>query len=502
MARIAYDVFRYLGAEHAEKYRAVMLRFVAAKQRFIVHLRPDELRAELPQVPELTDALTQLVAWGNLKADPDTSRVATVEEFNRARYVYQLTQAGEAAERSLGEFDRSFGAAGSLQSAALEDIVEQLRVLVTLAGRRPVDESKVALALTTLSDRFAGLADNAQAFSGDLQRTIDLRGIDSDAFIAYKERLIGYLQRFIQDLMARTAEIAALLESLPEADVDVLLTAAARREARDAAPDAEQVDDVLEPLIEAWRARFAGFRHWFIGGVGSVSQAAELRRMALAAIPQLLQVVQALGERRAGRTDRAADFRELAVWFAEAPSDDDRHRLAAVAFGLGGARHLAVDADTLEQRDRHPVPASTPWAEAPPLEISPRLRRTGSYERRGPGSRVRDRATERLAIQRAVAGAQADAERIAAQLVTDAPVRLGDVPVVDAEGRAALLHLVADALGTRRRPEEAVSIDSLDGAFTVAVVPPDSEARDALVLDDGVLTGPAHLVHIRQGRAS
>ncbi len=89
-------------------------------------------------------------------------------------------------------------------------------------------------------------------------------------------------------------------------------------------------------------------------------------------------MVRQLNERRAGRSDRSADFRTLARWFAEAPDDEARHRLWRAAFGLYSARHLTVDADTLAERTARPVPASTPWAEAEPLRISPQLRRTGS----------------------------------------------------------------------------------------------------------------------------
>lgn len=279
-------MFGYLGApEHADTYRAIMLEFARARERFIVHLRTEELSDRAEFDGDLVLLLSNLVRWGNLKADPDTSRVSTVEEFNRARFVYQMTPEGEAAERALAEFDRSFDASGALQSWALEDIVDQLNALLVQLRARELDEAKTALALNTLADRFSGLAANAQAFSGDLQRTIDLRGVDTEAFIAYKERLIGYLQRFIQDLVARTAEIARLLAQMSDADVDRLLRAAAARESRDASPDVEASADPFGPVLERWHERFAGFRQWFVGGPNGASQSQQLRHMAINAVP-------------------------------------------------------------------------------------------------------------------------------------------------------------------------------------------------------------------------
>ncbi|MFT3798064.1 TIGR02677 family protein [Microbacterium sp.] len=495
-----YEVFRYLSAtEHADTYRAIMREFAAAKERFIVHLRPEELRNAVPRALDPVSLLAQLVEWGNLRADPDTSRVSTVEEFNRARYVYQFTAAGESAERTLADFDRTFGAAGSLQSWALEDIVEQLQVILAQLALPVADEAKTALAMTTLTDRFTGLAANAQAFSGDLQRTIDLRGVDTDAFLAYKERLIGYLQRFIQDLVARTAEIAELLDRIGEADEERLLQIVAAREARDIAPDAGGTVDAVSFLRDRWHERFAGFRQWFVGADGAVSQSQQLRHMAINAIPALLGMVQRLGDRRAGRSDRVADFRALALWFAEAPSDDDRHRLASVAFGLAPARHLSVDEHTLDERMRHPVAASTPWAEAPPIEISPRLRATGSYERRGSPSRVRDRTAERRTIALAVEAQRVEMERLRIQLLTDEPEAIGDFPLVDPDARNLLLHLLGDALAQRRRPSDAVTTRSIDGTFMVELRP-DGAAASALRMDDGVLVGPGHRVRISEAR--
>ena len=73
----------YLTAPNERLYRAAMDAFVQAKRRFTVQLRPEDARESIGGAAELlaiADALTQLVEWGNLRADPDTSRVTTVED--------------------------------------------------------------------------------------------------------------------------------------------------------------------------------------------------------------------------------------------------------------------------------------------------------------------------------------------------------------------------------------------------------------------------------------
>ena len=48
----------------------------------------------------------------------------------------------------------------------------------------------------------------------------------------------------------------------------------------------------------------------------------------------------------AGGSDRSADFRALARFFAEAPDDPAAHRLWRAAFAFAPARHLSVDRNT------------------------------------------------------------------------------------------------------------------------------------------------------------
>jgi uncharacterized protein (TIGR02677 family) len=91
--------FAHLTAPNAEPYRRVMAAVRQAKRRFTVHLRPEDVHEAIGgDLPAIAEALARLDDWGNLRADPDTSRVTTVEDTHRARFLYQLTQMGEAAE--------------------------------------------------------------------------------------------------------------------------------------------------------------------------------------------------------------------------------------------------------------------------------------------------------------------------------------------------------------------------------------------------------------------
>ncbi|MGI8312271.1 TIGR02677 family protein [Saccharopolyspora hattusasensis] len=498
MSEVDFRPFAHLSAPNAELYRRIMGSFVRAKLRFIVHLRPEDVHEVIGgDLPSIVDALSRLVDWGNLRSDPDTSRVTTVEDFHRARFLYQLTHAGEAAEQALASYDEALGRRGALQAVALTDIATQLRALLELVHQDDPDPAKVHLSLRSLVDRFTDLADNAQAFMSSLQRTIDLHDADLDAFRAYKDRLIDYLERFIKDLVATGGEIAALVGNIEQIGVARLLDVAAEREAADAAPGVgEDGDDPRQVEFERgrlrWLDRWRGFRGWFISEPQHPSQAKLLRARARTAIPQLLQVVATLNERRAGRSDRSADFRSLARWFAQAPREEDMHRLWRAAFGLSPSRHLVAENDEAD----NPVPANTPWAQAPPLEISPRLRKTGSYERRGKPNRVVDRSAQRQYLAEFAAKEAAETAAARRALVTEHPTRLTDLGELDPAAFRLFLHLLGDALAARAPGQHTVITTTTDGTMTIRLTSLDDGRKAEIHTPQGVFRGPDHLVEI------
>jgi len=400
-----YAPFAYLATPNAPVYRRVMKAMVSAKERFTVHARPDDVYAAVVAdgggpvtADEVSKALDSLAnpGWGNLLAFPDTGRVTAIADFYNRRMLYQLSRVGETAERALARFDDSLGSRGALQAVALEDIVVLLTALTDHARAHTADpavepdHAAIHQAMIAVRGRFTDLAENAVDFMGSIQRTIDLHDADVEAFLAYKERLIDYLQRFLEDLIVRSDQIARLLRGLSAADSEFLCQVAGRREARDVAPGAEA--EAWEATTAMWRNQWRGLVDWFVDTPTRESEAKLLRSRARSAIPALLAVVGALHERGGGRADRSHDFVTLAGWFAALASDDDRHRLWRTAFGLTSARHLAVTPETVEAWDAYEGPPSPPWQEAPTVQISAQLRRTGQYERRGRANRIADRS--------------------------------------------------------------------------------------------------------------
>lgn len=503
----SYGPFAYLSAPHAPLYRRVMRALMAEKERFTVHVRPEQVCAALeadggePVEPgAVAEALEQLArsVWGNLLAFADSRRVTALEDFYRRRMLYQMSRQGEAAERALAQYDAALGTRGALQSVALEDIGVLLTNLRdTVAAHAAGDAVDAALALQTLRslrERFAELAENAVAFMGSVQRTIDLHDADMDAFLAYKEQLIEYLERFIRDLLTRGASIADLLGSIPEDGVRYLAAIAAEREAIDAAPG--EADTAFATAREVWLRQWSGLTDWFISTPARESESKLLRARARAAIPALLAVVRALHEKAGGRTDRTQDFLTLARWFAALPTDGDRHRLWRSAFGLAPVRHLSITAATEDAWAAAELGNTTPWAEAPPVEISAQLRRSGSYERRGRAVRVADRTEGKALLAERARHQAAQTAAARRRILTHGPRPLSAFGELDPEAFRLFLGLLGDALAAMGPQTTTAQVHTSDGELTVTLTRIPGAGAAVIATPDGELSGPDHLVDI------
>ena len=204
-----------------------------------------------------------------------------------------------------------------------------------------------------------------------------------------------------------------------------------------------------------------------------------------------------INDRRFTRSDRTADLRMLARWFAEADSDAAAHRLWRAAFALAPARHLVVDAETMEQREARPVPARTSWLDAPPLRISPRLRSSGRYVRRGRPNDVIDRSREKALLAEA---AVAEARQIAAarrRLATGTRTRLSDLHALDATEFDLFLELLGETLSSKVRADERAEVVSIDGTVHVTLEPTGDGSTAMIVTSAGRFSGSDHYITIR-----
>jgi uncharacterized protein (TIGR02677 family) len=500
-----YNVFAHLTAEKSHIYRAILGEFTLAKSRFVIHLRPDDIERALRESRGLEPgtvteaALQALVAWGNLESHPDTSEVATVEDFWRVRFLYQMSPAGAAAEAALAAFEESIRKPGELQSAALDDIRGHLARIEALCRsprgeREGADDAEVANIFSLTWRRFEELTSQAQRFMAGIQRRIDLQTLDMESFLTYKQKLIDYLERFLRELVMATHAISMQLAAIDPGAVKELLYLAADRELVDRLVVAEEERAANR---EAWVARWEGLCAWFVGTNFHPAQAEELRGAARSAIPSLIATVTGINDRRAGHSDRCADFTTLALWFGQSSDDEDAHRLWRAAFALNSCRHLSIDQETLEQREAEPIASTTSWLDAPPLRISPRLHKSGRYTPRGRPASIIDRTEHKARLAQLTALENQQIQRARGALCAAGRTRLSELALLDEMEFQLLLDLLGDALATGADGDSGVSVASSDGSLRIDLVPTRDGRTAEIRTTGGTLTGEDHFVFIR-----
>lgn len=466
-------VFRHLNADLRARYRSVIDVFSLAKAEFRLHLRTVEIvsrlrdRGEVVTDDEVGEALDQLVEWGNLQAYHDSAEVASLADFQRRHFLYQLTAAGEAAERAIAEFWLILDRPVTLEMEALSRIREFLGELAELARESDPDEAKVARVLRTIADDAEAITAHAQSFFRWLHEQTAQRGADLASFLAYKERLIDYLRRFLEELASQSPLISDRIREL-HPTVDRLLHCAARQETAGAfSIDEVERERQLQFAWERWRQRWGGLHRWFVGMAGA-PQVKQLRLAAGAAIPQLLDIAAQLHDQRAMRSNRRVDLLTLAGWFLQADDDRQAHRLWGAAFASHPVRHWQVNLATLEQREQQPVPAQRSWLDAPPVYIAPELRQTGRATQSAPTRPIVDRTIERRLLRFRLQEAQAQAARARQDLLAIGRRRLSEIGLLDHEALNMLLELLDRAAPQRALGVEATAT-SEDGSLGIVV---------------------------------
>jgi uncharacterized protein (TIGR02677 family) len=492
----------YVTAEKAPLYRAIMRAFIVSRERFAPHLHVTQVSqlietsgfAPTPDLPELEAALAQLCEWGNLQTLPDTSDVNTVEDFYKQRYVFQMTNLGEAAERSLDLFQTASASEGELQVHALREIHSLLKQLRQLLFQPETESTELHKSLVSLRERFEEFKEQAQTFMAGLQQKIDLKAVHTHQFTPDTRRLIEYIERFVGELVLSGDSITETILAIEETGMDRLLHAAARLHTRDALATPNRLQHSFQEWCDFWD----GFRGWFISEPSVPSNAETLRARARSAIPALLSMIANVTDRRMNRIDRSNDWRVLSRWFAEAESDVEAHRLWRAVFGLSPARHLTVNDATLDEHELQDVSPDTSWLDTPPLRISLRLREYGSHSRTGRLSRIIDRTSEKKKL---AAATEEEALRILeaqSRFGAAGRMRLSDLEYLATGEFDLFLDLLGGAMSASLLSGDAVEIPSSSGSLTVRLEPTGDGRTASIQTPEGVFSGPDHWISIER----
>lgn len=488
------ELFRFATSDRLDPYTAVLYAFGDASDRMVTSLTADDVRVHLHAVgwrdelaeAELASTLDQLVSWKLLDVGQNhTERYRTARDYERRNLQYAMTRAGEAALAGHVATVEALAATGALQSAVLDAIAEKLDALADLAAGpagsdEPATDRRIFVRLQELEGHLAALAGNVKQFNGELQRLLRSENIDETTFLQVKQSTVTYLQEYIARLDERAARVRRALSRVRDAGVEELFGRAFA--GAELPPHLRTPERELEWLGQA-DARWAGLDSWFAPTDGSRPRIEDLSATGRRAIVALLQVIERLRAARRRPSSAEADFRQLARWFASAPTDEAMHRLWRVAFGQSSARHAH-----LQHLDPETVQPGTRWADAEPVPVSRTLRESGRTEVFSRTGKVRD-----VAVVRRERAAQARAEREAAaialeSLCTDGRTRLSALMQLELQPFRQLVDLIGRAVSAPLAAERRAR--SADGRVEIVLAEPADASRAILRTRTGTLDCP------------
>lgn len=479
------DLYRYLGAENAEEYLAIMRLFTAtlladlAAADVAGQLRESGLHLDTETVEE---RCTQLVRWGNLVRSVRDARVATIADWRRSRARFQVSKLGGRVQRQAEEVLAAGEGAREVARELLEGIADLLRrITERLRGEPPVDPGALATEVTQVFTGQREFTDSVRDFYAYLNTVLSRYDLAGEEYAQFKGLLLDYVdllsadvQRHAPVVVARLEELRPLLDELLDvlASLPGLVTA-------DGSP--------VERSGGRVRADWDQLHAWYAGQDG-VSGPTQLRGAAEQALGQLLTNAKRMLSTASAGVSRRSDLLRLASLFAQTDEPgadpDEPHRLFAAAFGAYPARHLLLGPG---EGDTAAGPSDS-WWDSPPVDVPMTLRERGDRAARGRTARVPDPGLDRAALQEVARAELLQRRAAAAELVAVGEL---DGARTSPAARDLLLHSLGRLLAVHQTvpgPDAPPALDvdhDLDLAVRAVALP---DVTTVVHADDGSTT--------------
>ena len=448
-------LFRYLGGEEWNEYRAILAVFA---DTYFSDFDAGEVRERLSGVllsEEIVgERLESLRRWGNLEASTDVGRPSSIDDYYRKRHRYLMTPAGQQvhdlAERLLASADEL----ADPQAGRLRDLHRDLATLAEHASRGFADlagDDATAL-VRAVFDTHERFTDELTRFFRHLNQWQNRYDLDPGDVRRLAEVIVGYIGERLDEIERMRRPIARCLEVMfPRLDglLVRLDSGLAARMTRAGLDDGVSVQRVRGIAADDWHLLSV----WFEDAPRRPSRLTQLTDQALAAVRTLTANLSRLSRLGLLTSSRRGDFLRLAGFFDAAADAERAHQVAAAGLGLGSCRHAGFASGDIDD----PKPANTSWTDAPAAVVPVSLRKRGDRSVGGIVTPVPDRRRERSIMRKRIEQERIERATAAEELASagDGHGRL-DGAVLSASAFALLRDLIgaaapraADADGTR-----------------------------------------------------
>jgi uncharacterized protein (TIGR02677 family) len=378
-----------------------------------VQVDSDEVAAALTELSALHDGVPTLD--GNLRSRldalhedrvvhrfDDASRAGNLVRYRNRQSVYQFSELGYWAYTSVEDLLAARIQDANLSRLVFSDILEDLKALAV--ANRAGETEQVYRRLSRLDSVMEDMGRRSARFHVTLGEIVRSTETSPDLFLRYKNSLLTHMTDVMAELDRYLQRLGLAVQEVEDTGLDTLLRRAAEADERPFMSHPERLDE--------WRRRWAALREWFAAGGTGDSRAGELRAATRTAVSGVIALLRQLTEAQRGGVNRATQLRHLAEWVWGTPDAQAAHALMSAAFNLRSARHLGGVHDDAEQ-----ISERATWWDAPGVELSISLFRTGKAPTTGVPQPVRAGAGARFELRRRQAAERAAEREAAGRLV-------------------------------------------------------------------------------------
>ena len=466
-------LFRYLGGEEWQEYRAIMSVFA---DTFFSEFSPQDVIGALHELgidindTVVADRLESLRSWGNLSVSTSVGNPSSLDDYYKRRHRYLITRAGQEVHDVVEGILHRIDDVSDVQAGRLRDVHRALENLITLCerGLDNVTAEVTVDAVRAVFDPHESFSTEVTQFFASINQWQSRFDLEDDEITFFAEILVSYVSEQLVEIERMARPIAGSLRSLSPYIDEVVVRSRSGLAAR--VSDAGLSDSIsVRPPAGSQHADWNHLMRWFGAGVDGQSRLDGLTRQALAAVRTLTGNLTRLSRVGASIASRRGDFIKLARFVDSADDNAAVQQLMAAAFGLFPSRHFGVLAADAED----PVATSTPWQRAPSAQVPVSLRERGERTQRGSVSKVKNRAAERDQLRRNRQQERNAETQTAQELLAAAgdSGRVTDISVTVLALRR--LRLLMGASGARRKPgqlQRSASDKDLNCVVTRSVV--------------------------------
>lgn len=488
-------VFSYLITTNRVRWYRVIMRFFLQCHRnlYRYQLTAQEIRDAVRETfdPDYTldqcqTDLKALKDWGNITTIYDSSRATSIASFLSPALLYQATPEGIAIETFLDQqvtLSRNRGALrqGDLPRlwSSLQRIDEWLRQpsaeLISTRSREIADEWQNAFEVWNT------MAREAAQYLATMTNAAQEGQPNLEAYQAYKNAVVAYVQGFAQTLTQYSREVRRLLAEWATTGAAKRLLEIVAQYLEPPILTDEQEKRTWDELLQDARNQLEALTNWFAPGKNADS----FRRNALAEVDKVVRRAAALSAAARPSGNYAAHLNILAHQLLLARDGEEAQELFALAFAGALPIHLpeglagtAIASDAPQER--------LAW-DAPPT-VNLRLRPV-SRANRGDLT-LEDPVIDNSVLLRDLVArheAKLEAERARlAHLFHAGFLDTGALDVLSPEDRVLLMEAIDGCLG-----HPSYQYRAPDGA-TVELLNPQEETYALLRSTDGVLLLPRY----------